>query len=350
MHERIRVRIERQTALIGRPLTQPETDCFVESTTRHLYHDVFGIPIGTLGGAIRSYQVVSKDPNYKTHFKSFIEAPTWPSFVQGVKNYNAADQAEFRRAVLRGGLRLAWWIILGEFIWFQWMNVKDMIRITKDDRMKEFWVDFKKAAAQSSRGNMKGQQREGEEQGQGQGQGQNMGLGSGSGSGSGSDEEASRFGASTTTWGRGEEEEKKVEEQRPRPRWFGRDGAGAGPAAAAPAPAPVSGDNKGGSFWDEDDDASPVASEYRDDSVPGESAWDRIRRQNHVGASQQRTVFKPVQPQSSNPAPDSDNGRSSEREQAQAEFDKMLDNERKMSTDGFQSTQQKNGAWWGKWN
>ncbi|RAK95050.1 putative endo-1,3(4)-beta-glucanase [Aspergillus ibericus CBS 121593] len=138
-------------------------------------------------------------------------------------------------------------------------------------------------------------------------------------------EEKSRYSTRTATWGRQKE--------------------------AEPQPAPVPQDNQGIDFWD-DDDASPVAPDHREDRLPGESTWARIRRQSRMGVSQQpqqrqNAAARPGQ-SSSQPVPVT--GNHGERDQAQAEFDRMLDQERKMSTDAFQGSQQKNGHWWGKWD
>ncbi|PWY94203.1 hypothetical protein BO94DRAFT_532151 [Aspergillus sclerotioniger CBS 115572] len=357
-HERARLTIQKQMSMVQRPLTQPETDCIVERSTRHLYHQVFGVPIGMLIGVVRNIQIVKKHPTYLDLFKGFEENPTREAFNLAMDRFKAADPVAYRRAMFIGGVRVLWWMMLGQFMWNHWINMRSLMKALADDRMKTFFEDYKNAVKTADvRGVAPGivpaiwENRSNYPKGQipvqEQEQVQQRDIVYG---GSGSDEEATKFGASTTTWGSREEEEKmkKVEEQRSRPRWFGPDGAGTlPPAARVRAPAvPEPSEDKGGVFWEDEDDASPVAPAYRD-SIPGESAWDRIRRQNNGGASQQRPVSKPVQ---SDPVPDRDHGRSSEREQAQAEFDKMLDNERKMSTDVLQGTQQKNGAWWGKWN
>ncbi|GAT19257.1 hypothetical protein RIB2604_00401900 [Aspergillus luchuensis] len=152
--------------------------------------------------------------------------------------------------------------------------------------------------------------------------------GDGLGVQTGSDEEAARFGSSTTSWGT---ETKKV----------------ATPSYETPKPSRDNADD----FWD---DASPVAAEYRgkDQSVPGESAWERIRKQNNISAQREvRTVYKPASSSTASaPAPAPANDKPSERELAQAEFDRMLEAERKMSTDSLNTPQQHTSGWWGKWD
>lgn len=90
-----------------------------------------------------------------------------------------------------------------------------------------------------------------------------------------------------------------------------------------------------------DDDASPTAPEYRDTNIDGSStgsAWDRIRRQNAVRPSP--APQQSAMPQSSqNPSNSAQNNQTtqgdlngsdqwSEKDQAQAEFDRMVDSER----------------------
>lgn len=218
-------------------------------------------------------------------------------------------------------------------------GARDINDMMMDSRLKGLWAE-----ARRRRGEMRGAGdrtgrmpppppttplpgSKGEEQSQ-LPQQQQQQQGDGLGVQTGSDEEAARFGSSTTSWGT---ETKKV----------------ATPSYETPKPSRDNADD----FWD---DASPVAAEYRgkDQSVPGESAWERIRKQNNISAQREvRTVYKPASSSTASaPAPAPANDKPSERELAQAEFDRMLEAERKMSTDSLNTPQQHTSGWWGKWD
>lgn len=115
--------------------------------------------------------------------------------------------------------------------------------------------------------------------------------------------------------------------------------------------------NKGTDFF-ESDDASPVAAEYRSGGDSQGSAWDRIRQQagqdSRLGSAWTRSVNERQQrEQDSGPGsawsgvsstPDSERR---QREQAQAEFDRLLEAERNMAA-GDSEGREKKG--WGRWN
>lgn len=116
-------------------------------------------------------------------------------------------------------------------------------------------------------------------------------------------------------------------------------------------PASQSGSGSDFFFGSSNDDASPTAPEYRHtnaDGSPAGSAWDRLRRQTRGSGSQQPPARPPRMqqwgqargaPESSgySPAGDQDRydtDRRREKEQAQADFDKMMEAERNVSNDG----------------
>ncbi|KAE8152191.1 hypothetical protein BDV25DRAFT_75079 [Aspergillus avenaceus] len=109
------------------------------------------------------------------------------------------------------------------------------------------------------------------------------------------------------------------------------------------------GSSQGTSFFD-DDDASPTAPEYRNTpqtSTPTGSAWERIRQQNASGTAQpsardlysqpsQREAWGSASPESGKPP--------SDREQARAEFERLLEAERNAGSEEGKS------KGWGRWN
>ncbi|PYI04518.1 hypothetical protein BO78DRAFT_398820 [Aspergillus sclerotiicarbonarius CBS 121057] len=332
--------LELQQKNVGRRLTQDETDVIVETATGHLYHKSIGQPAGILIAVGSCCYNATQSADWAKYVRTKDEIPTPRELSQAMRNFATVNPRGCMIAVARGVFQVTMGALVGQWLMGSISALSDFGRVLKDKRMKGFWEDMnRKKAERTGRGSpspssslpsvvVPREEVHGEGEGEGQGQEHDNGFG-----GSGSDEEALRFGASTTAtmWG-----QQKEEARRP-----------------VQAPLVASQDNKGGSFWDDDEDASPVAAEYRDDLRPGESAWDRIRRQNNLGGSQQgqgqgqNVGFRPVQ-SGSNAVFGS--GRNVEREQAQADFDRMLDQERKMSTDAFQGSQQKNGGWWGKWD
>ena len=97
----------------------------------------------------------------------------------------------------------------------------------------------------------------------------------------------------------------------------------------------------------DEDDASPTAAEYRNTNIGGSqttgSAWDRIRRQNAAPRQPRQ------QPGMSEPSPNPyassaefgqsdqekyDSTQKTERDRAQAEFDRMIEAERNAGSEG----------------
>lgn len=90
---------------------------------------------------------------------------------------------------------------------------------------------------------------------------------------------------------------------------------------------------KPGDFFD---DASPVAPDYQTESPPQTygSAWERIRQQNMAGGlNQPQPRLRPQPVSETQRFDDYGSSKEREREQAKAEFEKMLDAERNMSND-----------------
>ncbi|PWY65602.1 hypothetical protein BO70DRAFT_366726 [Aspergillus heteromorphus CBS 117.55] len=98
------------------------------------------------------------------------------------------------------------------------------------------------------------------------------------------------------------------------------------------------GESTGKGFWD-DDDASPVASDYRfgQSQQPQGSAWDRLRNQNaNPSAARQQP--------GSYPTPF--NEQLTEQQKKQAEFDRLVDAERNMTSDSAEGFGRKSGGLW----
>lgn len=90
---------------------------------------------------------------------------------------------------------------------------------------------------------------------------------------------------------------------------------------------------RSGDFFD---DASPIAPDHQTENPPQTygSAWDRIRQQNMAGGWNQPQPRSRPQPVSETQRfDDYGSSKEREREQAKAEFEKMLDAERNMSND-----------------
>ncbi|PWY65766.1 hypothetical protein BO83DRAFT_410701 [Aspergillus eucalypticola CBS 122712] len=311
--------LEQHQRIAHRPLTQPEADATIEHCTARLYHSRIGQPVGVLVGAIACYKASQRTDIWKKNFAPEAGIRRYDLLIAGIQKWARENPTTWRKDAARAGMQTAFvafvCLLIGDGI----AGARDINDMMMDSRLKGLWAE-----ARRRRGEMRGL---GEEQSQ-LPQQQQQQQGDGLGVQTGSDEEAARFGSSTTSWGT---ETKKV----------------ATPSYETPKPSRDNADD----FWD---DASPVAAEYRDkdQSVPGESAWERIRKQNNVSAQREvRTVYKPASSSTASaPAPAPANDKPSERELAQAEFDRMLEAERKMSTDSLNTPQQHTSGWWGKWD
>ncbi|KAL4898897.1 hypothetical protein BDW74DRAFT_120773 [Aspergillus multicolor] len=117
-----------------------------------------------------------------------------------------------------------------------------------------------------------------------------------------------------------------------------------------PYHAPAANTGKESSFFD--DDASPIAPDHKDtNAASGGSAWERIRRQNAI-QSQNPSPYQSASPYPSQPRyeqaqPTADSGSDAnrERERAQAEFDRMLEAERRQQNDSDGGSSASRG-WW----
>ncbi|OJJ77246.1 hypothetical protein ASPBRDRAFT_190573 [Aspergillus brasiliensis CBS 101740] len=335
--------LEQHQRIANRPLTQSEADATIEHCTARLYHSRIGQPVGVLAGAIMTYKGAQNTEAWKKHFSSEAGVRRVDLLIEGIQSWARANPDTWKKEAGRAGLKTAVFAFVGLMLGDGIAGASDISQMMNDSRLKGLWAEARKR-----RDEMRGHVKTGkmppvpppttttptreevpksEEQNQ-QPQSDGYGMVSG-GMQSGSDEEAARFGTSTTSWG--SETTKKV----------------AMPAYETPSPSR----DKSDDFWD---DASPVASEYRGQgqSVPGESAWERIRRQNNVAAQREprATVYKPASSSTASSTPASANDKPNERELAQAEFDRMLEAERKMSTDSLNTPQQNRAGWWGKWD
>ncbi|GLB05676.1 hypothetical protein AtubIFM57258_000965 [Aspergillus tubingensis] len=325
--------LEQHQRIAHRPLTQAEADATIEHSTARLYHSRIGQPVGVLVGMIACYKASQRTEIWKKNFAPEAGIRRYDLLIAGIQKWVRENPNTWRQDAARAGFQSVFVAIVCLMIGDGIAGARDINDMMNDSRLKGLWAEARKR-----RGEMRGAGdrtgrmppppttpmpgSKGEEQSQLPQQGDGLGVQTGS------DEEAARFGSSTTSWGT---ETKKV--------------------ATPSYETPRSSRDKADDFWD---DASPVAAEYRDkdQSVPGESAWERIRKQNNVSAQREvRTVYKPASSSTASaPAPAPANDKPSERELAQAEFDRMIEAERKMSTDSLNTPQQHTSGWWGKWD
>ncbi|KAI2921628.1 hypothetical protein CBS147343_1547 [Aspergillus niger] len=330
--------LDQHQRIANRPLTQAEADATIEHSTARLYHSRIGQPVGVLAGAIVTYKAAQNTEAWKKNFSSEAGLRRVDLLLEGIQKWARANPDTWRKEAIRAGLKTALFAFVGLMLGDGIAGANDINHMMSDSRLKGLWAEARKRRDELrghvTTGKMPppvpttpAPRPTGQEVPKSEEQNLPQQLGDGYGMQSGSDEEAARFGSSTTSWG---SETKKV----------------ATPADEAPSPSK----DGNGDFWD---DASPVAAEYRgkDQSMSGESAWERIRRQNNVSAQRETrsTVSRPA-PSSSASAPAPAYDKPSERELAQAEFDRMLEAERKMSTDSLNTPQQNRSGWWAKWD
>lgn len=339
---------------VNRPLTQPEIDFYLENTSKTLYQARTGAPLGVLFGGIHTAMFLKPNRMVNKY------APTNPGlslgkrYLEGLKNMYKLDPTAFRvmaAAVLsRMGLWTAGlWIVSNAYALSTGVG-----RIATDPRVRDIFEARKNQDPNEIRERHRNAQKARAYR-----------------------ERQRRMGESPA-----------AQEESTEGVWH--EGASDTPAPATRTsspriddyyPPPAENQSKGGDFFD--DDASPIAPDYRD-AAPQGSAWDRIRRQNQVQYSTtpqpetsrtRRAPYEGSQPLPedqdstsqgstwdrlrSQGAPQSQPGGSrsqagvsdwnidssrQDKERAQADFDRMLDAERNRGSDSDPAT--KRTGWW----
>ncbi|KAL5046345.1 hypothetical protein BDW71DRAFT_181997 [Aspergillus fruticulosus] len=340
---RLAHKLEIGSAIVNRPLTQDELDFYVETisqaTSNNRWGLITGIEFGMLAGLVLGQR--------KKEFQKYAppvdanKPAVFTRYVETLKTMRVADPAMFQRTIMSlckttfiGG-------VCGWIVGSAYAMSRSATAASTDPRIKQHREEFMKvdqrvaerrrraamvARVHGAQGRVEDDpfNQEGLYQG---------GL-----------EESS----STTTSQPADTSASPAIQPRtyPTSTYSESQSTPAWPSAQSgtySSSAPISSRNKESTFFD--DDASPIAPDYRDtDTVPQGSAWERIRQQNqnpfyNPSASQPR--YERAQPAAE--ATGSDSNR--ERERAQAEFDRMLEAERNQHNDSDGGSRG-NGGWW----
>ncbi|KKK17243.1 hypothetical protein ARAM_001820 [Aspergillus rambellii] len=342
-------RIENARVLVQRPPTQEELDAFVTHTSRGVYQQRMGAPLGLLGGTARLLAQARKSAHFATYMPRAAAdkktaPPTPANLVDAARAFARADPALFKQAAKMSALRLFFWTLAGASVssvyavWVDWNST------LTDPRLRQFVEDVKhqnpddvrKRRAEATAERVKGRSRQGQQQQQQQpeelgfeefeARSGMQGLESGSEpvvQETGQVQEQNRFARAALYSQYSQRDSRQPHEEQNRAVGFFDDDD------------------------DDDDDASPTAPEYRE-TVRKEfggaqgSAWDRIRQQNQTQAQAAGPGMlkpsRPLQPKSDSWGSGASGDGQQEREQAQAEFDRLVDAERNLpgeSTDTF---------------
>ncbi|KAF9891829.1 hypothetical protein FE257_003314 [Aspergillus nanangensis] len=348
VEENVARRIENTRTILQRLPTQDELDSIVTHSSYSLMYERNGIWWGLffypLGFWYKTIQG-ERFKKYTNHMKN--PELTWSLMRGPMIDFFKAEPAAARQVAFKATCRLGFWVIAGATISSTWGVYNETKETIKDPRMADFIAEMRKVepgemknrkyeaakeAADSRRRQIQQRHLGGEVEEQQQQQQY--------------DESpvnpAAEAEATQTTVESGSVPS-APEHSRPAESWnAGRstDHSGLGESQS-----------QGKDFFE--DDATPVAAEYKDTGVGGVkvqsqgSVWERLRRQNMSSSSQKDSdTFSQPQPQppSNNTWGNPDADRQREREQAQADFNRMLEAERSKGSESFSE------SGWSKWN
>ncbi|KAJ5832443.1 hypothetical protein N7474_000754 [Penicillium riverlandense] len=343
-------RVRNTYVICGRDATQEEVDAFVQHGTRELYHGRIGLPVSLFAGTAYLYNSARKSP-------MFPADPTPANLLATVRNFAASDRTGFRQVAFRAGFKLLFWGTLGAIVSSTFSTSNYIRNILGDPRLENFRRDMAQQKPEERRKRnyelqMQKMRRLRGEGGERQSAEDTAGAYAEShdneqdsygspGSLNPSSSSSSPYNASPTEndmtynatefskQSRSADQPRSVPDASRRPRMNGSPTATQGMGNES---------GSGGDYFFGDDDNSPTAPEYRGtnpNDTAGGSAWDRIRRQNASGPQyRQGSSQLPSQQNLESEGDKYESERNREREQAQAEFDRMMDAERNAPSDG----------------
>jgi hypothetical protein len=378
----VRDRIESCKVMINRLPTQDELDAFVYHGSKYIYHQRLGAPYsGAIGTAYVYWRV--RNSGVVAHLAPGLKPGQKPSPAQvlaAVKLYSTIEPANFRQLMISGSFRWFFWVVAGSVMTSVWGMLHDLKETMGDPRLKQFFAEMKDKDPEEVRRRkiqrVVERNKAAKEVAERRAQGLppvEVGMGQGASAGGGYTE-SQEFGQGGGQYGSldpyssspARESVPSASSDKPAnlpDRNLGRL-YGDSSSTESMRGATTVDQNKATDFF-ESDDASPVAAEYRSDGGSQGSAWDRIRQQASSGSGSQggqesglgsawtRSVNERQQrEQDSGPGSAWSGGSSTpdserrQREQAQAEFDRLLEAERNMAGDSERG--EKKG--WGRWN
>jgi hypothetical protein len=330
-------RVENQYVLTARYPTQEEIDAHLEHGSRTLYYRRIGLPVSAFAGTAYFYNKARKSPDFPAN-------PTPKSLFDTARHMWKFDINDFRRTVPSTAFKMLFITTAAVMASSGWAVSSDAMSTLSDPRMKQFLEDMRKsdpedvrkrkiqAANERVRSIRQGGADIGTQMRQQNGQGGSSGGGgysednydSPEAPAPPSDNDAYN---STSMSSQSSYEPQAEPEQRINTGAVWARGRDSQPESKSAL-----------DFMDEDD-ASPTAAEYRNtniDGSPSGSAWDRIRRQNAGGRSPRQPpgMTNPYAEYSDHNREQYGSGQMSEKDRAQADFDRMIDAERNAGNGG----------------
>ncbi|GIJ99699.1 hypothetical protein Aspvir_003701 [Aspergillus viridinutans] len=358
----VRDRIESCKVMIDRLPTQEELDAFVYHGSKYIYHQRLGAPYcGAIGMAYVYWRV--RNSSVVAHLAPGLKPGQRPSPAQvlaAVRLYSTIEPANFRQLLVWGSFRWFFWVAAGSVITSVWGMFHDLKETMGDPRLKQFFAEMRDKDPEEVRRRKvqrvvertKAAKEAAERRAQGLPPVE-AGMGQGAGAGGGGYAESHEYDQGGGAYGSldpyssssARESVPSASQDKPANlpgRNLGRLYGDSSATESMRGSSTVE-DNKASDFF-ESDDASPVAAEYRSDGGSQGSAWERIRQQAGSGSQggQDSGLGSAWNRGSSSP----DNERQ-QRDQTQAEFDRLLEAERNMAGDSERGEKKKG---WGRWN
>lgn len=349
-------RVENSWVLTGRPVTQDELDAFTTYSTRTLYYRRLGVPVSSFLGTAWLYYSIRRDAGLPPN-----AGPA--SVYEYLRTQARIDKAGFRSMIAASAFKMLFIVTSGAILsgfaalWSETTNV------IADPRLRGFVEDMRgqkpeevrqrkvKAASERIR-RMRGGEKDIEGYIVEEMRSPGSHLDQNDQDSYAYENSATTSPASDPSYGTSQNDQQtgSADLQHPAADAPRRSWGFGGQAASQQGASGESSADSDFFFGGKDDDASPTAPEYRHtnpDGSPAGSAWDRLRRQN-TGPSARGPPPQQPRPQwgreqdSPNsptyaPAGDRDpydSNRSREKDQAQADFDRMMEAERNASNAG----------------
>ena len=352
-------RVENARVLVQRPPTQDEMDAFVTHSSRSLYHGRIGAPLASGLAMARMYSQARKTDYYKAMVPGAEEGklPSAKQLAQGVTRFAKADPTAFRSVAAASVFKLFFWTLTGATMSSIYAVYNDTIATMSDPRLTNFVREVKQQKPEEVRKRKidAAQYRYRQNKQQMMSQPQET-------------QQPSEMVPDKASGGTTESHE-----QQDYSAMYGNNAEPTTPSHSYNRPAPTEstssswfgGRKEQDSVSDFFDDASPTAPEYQyprnntTTSQPSQpvfqrGAWERIRQQNSNGVSnsQGKEYYREQSEgwntrSQRNSGSSQDTERQREKEQARADFERMLDAERNMSSDDSGNGKNKG---WGGWS
>ncbi|RHZ58422.1 hypothetical protein CDV55_103741 [Aspergillus turcosus] len=348
----IHERIESCKVMINRLPTQDELDVFVEQGSKDIYHGRLGAPYSGVLGAAYVYWRLSNTREVR-QLAPGLEAgkrPTPGQVFGALKRYASIEPSNFRLLVVWAGVRWFGWVVTGWALTSVWSTFTEVRATMTDPRLKQFFAEMRANDPEEVRKRkirrVVERSKAAKEAAERRAQGLppvEAGMGQAAGGVYAESHEQDQGGAaygSLDPYSSSSARESVPSTLQDKPASLPRRLYGDSTTESMRGATTVD-ENKATDFF-AGDDASPVAAEYQSGGGSQGSAWDRIRQQ--AGSGSQRGQDSGLGSAWNRPSmPDNER---QQREQSQAEFDRLLEAERNMGGDS-QGGEKKG---WGRWN